>query len=282
MPRLHAKHRTEIRYAGAVGESVNEVRLTPCANGRQSVEWSHMRTEPAAEMLTHRDAFGNVVHWFQLTSPHDTLVVESEAIVVTRPAPPRAKGGGGAMGDTADPRYADEQAEFLAGSRHVRWVDPVGAFADALDLDEGGGALVWGCSLEAAVNRAITYTPGVTHVDTPVEEVVRVGHGVCQDMAHLMIAIARRRGVAARYVSGWLHLAGHDGPGESHAWVELAIPGLGWVEFDPTHPEPSLGDYVRLASGRDYGDVPPLRGSYIGPPTVRMGVTVEVKEIAGS
>lgn len=281
MPRLHAKHRTEIRYAGAVGESVNEVRLTPSANGRQSVEWSHVRCEPAAEMLSHRDAYGNLVHWFQLTDPHGRLVVESEAIVVTRPAPPRTPGSSGALTGTADPGYADLHAEFLAGSRHVRWVDPVGSFADALPLDESGDALAWACSLEAEVNRAITYMPGVTHVDTPVEEVVRVGHGVCQDMAHLMIAIARRRGVAARYVSGWLHLSGQDEPGESHAWVELNLPGLGWVEFDPTHPVPRLGDYVKLASGRDYGDVPPLKGSYLGPPTEKMTVTVEVREIGG-
>ena len=96
----------------------------------------------------------------------------------------------------------------------------------------------------------------MTEVDTPVEEVVRVGRGVCQDMAHLMIAIARRRGVAARYVSGWLNLPGLDVPGESHAWVELAIPGMEWVEFDPTHPEPAHEHYIRLALGRDYADAP--------------------------
>ena len=123
----------------------------------------------------------------------------------------------------------------------------------------------WGATLEAEINEAIVYTPGVTEVDTPVEEVVRVGRGVCQDMAHLMIAVARRRGVAARYVSGWLHLPGLEGPGESHAWVEIAVPGLGWVEFDPTHPSPATEHYVRLAVGRDYADVPPLRGSYLGP-----------------
>ncbi|MBJ7456567.1 MAG: transglutaminase family protein, partial [Thermoleophilia bacterium] len=236
MPRLHAKHRTEIRYAGSVGESVNEIRLTPSGNGRQQVEWSHVRTEPAAELLTHKDAYGNEVHWFQLTDPHDVLVVESEAIVVTRPSAPRQTDAGDRLAAAADPVYADMHAEFLAGSPQVRWVDPVGGFADDLALDESGTALTWGRSLEAEVNRAIVYTPGVTDVDTPVEEVVRVGRGVCQDMAHLMIAIARRRGVAARYVSGWLHLPGLDVPGESHAWVELAIPGLGWVEFDPTHP----------------------------------------------
>lgn len=279
MPRLHAKHRTEIRYAGQVGESVNEIRLTPSANGRQSVEWSHVRTEPAAELMTHADAYGNVVHWFQMTDPHDVLVVESEAIVVTRPSAPRTADAGERLSAAADPVYADLHAEFLSGSSRVRWVDPVARFADELALDESGTALTWGRSLEAEVNRAIVYTPGVTDVDTPVEEVVRVGRGVCQDMAHLMIAVARRRGVAARYVSGWLHLPGLDVPGESHAWVEMAIPGLGWVEFDPTHPEPAHEHYVRLASGRDYADVPPLRGSYLGPPTEAMAVTVEVREV---
>ena len=279
MPRLHAKHRTEIRYAGKVGESVNEIRLTPSGDGRQTVEWTHVRTEPPAELLSHRDAYGNLVHWFQLIEPHDLLVVESEAIVVTRPSAPRIAGAGDPLAGAADPGYVDRNAEFLSGSPYVRWVDPVGEFADALALDEGGTALTWARSLEAEVNRAIVYTTGVTEVDTHVEEVVRVGRGVCQDMAHLMIAISRRRGVAARYVSGWLNLPGLDLPGESHAWVELSIPGIGWVEFDPTHPEPAHENYVRLAAGRDYADVPPLRGSYLGPRTEGMAVAVEVKDL---
>lgn len=280
MPRLHAKHRTEIRYAGNVGESVNEIRLLPSGNGRQVVEWASVRVEPAAELLPHRDVYGNEVRWFQLIEPHGVLLVEAEAIVHTRAAPPRTEGGAGfaAIGDDA---YAEEYAEFLAGSPHIRWVEPVAGFADGLALDEGDGVLAWARSLEAGVNGAIRYTQGATQVDTPIEEVVRVGRGVCQDMAHVMIACARRRGVAARYVSGWLNLPDHEGPGESHAWTELAIPGIGWVEFDPTHPEPASENYVRLAVGRDYADVAPLRGSYIGPPTEAMAVTVEVRELPG-
>ncbi|WP_217914568.1 transglutaminase family protein [Miltoncostaea marina] len=278
MPRLHARHRTEIRYAGPVGESVNEVRLTPRADGRQDVEWRHLRVQPGAELAGHRDAFGNEVRWFQLTEPHETLVVESEAIVVTRPpAPARAGAGAAAL---ADPGYRDAHAEFLAPSPHVRPSAALEEFARGLALG-GDDVLGWARALEGGVNAAIVYEPGVTAVDTPVEEVVRVGRGVCQDMAHLMIACARQRGLAARYVSGWLHLPGHQGPGESHAWVEVAIPGAGWVEFDPTHPEPAHEHYVRVAVGRDYGDVPPLRGSYLGPPTEAMTVTVDVRLLPG-
>jgi transglutaminase-like putative cysteine protease len=281
MPRLHAKHRTEIRYAGPVGESVNEVRLMPAGNGRQTVEWSMLRVAPAAEMVAHRDAFGNQVSWFQLAEPHESLVVESEAIVLTRPTPPRVTGSCAGFDAIDDPGYADGFAEFLAGSTHIRWVEPVAGFADAMGLDESDGVLGWARALELGVNERIAYTPGATRVDSPVEEVVRVGRGVCQDMAHLMIACARRRGVAARYISGWLNTPGNEGPGESHAWVELAVPGLGWVEFDPTHPEPASEHYVRLAVGRDYADVPPLRGSYLGPATESMLVTVEVRELPG-
>ncbi len=281
MPRLHAKHRTEIRYAGAVGESVNEIRLLPRANGRQEVEWANLRVSPAAELVAHSDAYGNEVQWFQLVEPHETLVVEAEAVVHTRPAPPRVPDSCLGFAALDDPAYGDDHAEFLSGSTHIRWVEPVAGFAEGLGLSEEGGVLGWARALEAGVNSAIAYTPGATRVDSPVEEVVRVGRGVCQDMAHLMIACARRRGVAARYISGWLHLPNHEGPGESHAWVELNVPGLGWVEFDPTHPEPASEHYVRLAVGRDYADVPPLKGSYLGPPTDAMSVTVEVRELPG-
>jgi transglutaminase-like putative cysteine protease len=270
-----------MRYAGAAGESVNEIRLSPTDNGRQRVEWSHVRVEPAAELFDHTDAFGNRVCWFQLVGEHDVLVVESEAIVETAPGPRHPASAGGEMSELDDPGYRDLHAECLTPSAHVRWGGPVAELGDRLDLDEADGALAWVRLLEAEVNRAIAYTTGVTRVDTPVEEVVRAGAGVCQDMAHLMIALCRRRGMAARYVSGWLHLPGVERPGESHAWIEAAVPGLGWVELDPTHPDPSHEDYVRLAVGRDYADVPPLRGSYLGPPTEAMTVVVQVKELPG-
>ena len=170
-------------------------------------------------------------------------------------------------------------AEFLAGSPHVRWTRPIGDFADALGIDREEGVLAWARALEGAINSTIVYTPRRDPGGHPRGGGGAVGRGVCQDMAHLMIAICRRHGVASRYVSGWLYQPGSEGPGESHAWVEAAIPGLGWVELDPTHPAPRHERYVRLATGRDYTDVPPLRGSYLGPATEEMTVTVEIKEL---
>ena len=280
MPRLHAKHKTEIRYAGTVGESVNEIRLSPSDNGRQRVEWAHVRIEPGAELFGHRDVYGNDVRWFQLVDPHESLVVESEAVVVTRPAaalPTSVWGIGFAA--VADPGYLDSMAEFLAGSPQVRWTRPIGDFATPWASTGRRGCWPGRAPWRAPSTPPSSTRRGATQVDTPVEEVVAVGRGVCQDMAHLMIAVSRRHGLAARYVSGWLYQPGSEGPGESHAWVEAGIPGLGWVELDPTHPAPQHERYVRLATGRDYSDVPPLKGSYLGPATKEMTVTVEITEL---
>ena len=169
-----------------------------------------------------------------------------------------------------DPRLIDQFAEFLLPSsivdvgRDRRRVRPPGA------ARRPGRRRGWLRGLERAVNDNIVYRQGVTDVDTSVEHVVRTGQGVCQDMAHLFIALCRRQGVPARYISGWMHQAGRDEPSESHAWCEAWVPGVGWVEFDPTHPEPDLSHYIRVAVGRDYADVPPFRGTYVGDPTERM------------
>jgi transglutaminase-like putative cysteine protease len=173
----------------------------------------------------------------------------------------------------------DAQAEYLLPSSLVHWPETVERFADGLGVDGIPDVVAWLRRTERAVNENILYEKGATGVDTTVERVVKAGRGVCQDMAHLFIALCRRRGVPARYVSGWLHEPGRGGPGESHAWCEAWVPGAGWMEFDPTHPAPDLSHFVRLGVGRDYMDVPPFRGAYVGAPTERMTVTVELHEL---
>lgn len=279
MPKLRAKHRTEIRYGGQAGESINELHLSPMVDAHQEVEWSRIVVDPGAETHTHLDCYGNVVHWFHVAEPHGALVVESEAVVYTRVRAPVSEDGP-RLEDLRDPAYIDTWAEYLAPSEMVRWGRPVMALLARMSLPSGGAVAEWAGAAEAEVNRLISYVPGATVVDTPLEQVVRDRRGVCQDMAHLMIAICRARGVAARYVSGWLHVHDSATPAESHAWVEVALPGSGWREYDPTHPGPALESYVRLAVGRDYADVPPLRGSYLGPPTEAMRVTVTMDEVA--
>lgn len=276
MRRLLAKHRTEMVYAGRARESVNELRLQPRSHARQTVELAHIVVTPATSVYRHVDVFGNEVAWFQVVAPHERLVVESHALVtvaasgLTDDAIPRQT--------LDDPRLIDLFAEFLLPSTIATWSEAVDGFARRAQLGVPGDVGAWLRAVERAVNDNIIYRQGVTDVDTSVEHVVRAGQGVCQDMAHLFIVLCRREGVPARYISGWMHQAGRDEPSESHAWCEAWVPGIGWVEFDPTHPEPDLSHYIRVAVGRDYADVPPFRGTYVGDPTEQMIVSVEIEE----
>jgi transglutaminase-like putative cysteine protease len=276
MRRLLAKHRTEMVYAGHASQSINELRLLPRSHARQTVELAHIVVTPPATVYRHIDVFGNEVAWFQLDEAHDRLIVESHALVnvagsgLTDDAIPRQR--------LDDPHLVDQFAEFLLPSPLVEWGDGVRTLAAAAGPLDDAAVDVWLRAAERMVNECIVYRQGVTGVDTAVEEVVRAGHGVCQDMAHLFIAICRNRGVPARYISGWMHAPGRDEPSESHAWCEAWVPGRGWCEFDPTHPDPDLSQYIRVAVGRDYTDVPPFRGTYVGDPTAEMIVTVEIDE----
>ena len=275
--RLTVRHRTELRYPVPSRESVNHVRLTPVAGPQQEVRAASVQTFPEARISWFDDAFGNRVGWFQVHEPHDRLVVEATAIVEPL-HPARATPSALALAAWEDVEldsYGEDHAEFLVPSTFARWSPTVQQFADELGIsaDRPGE---WLAELEYALAENISYSPGFTRVDTPIERVIQIRRGVCQDLAQLFIALARRRGIATRYVSGWLYRPGADTPGESHAWAEAFLPGVGWIQFDPTHPDPDLGRYVRIGVGRDYADVPPLRGSYVGAVADDMVVEVTV------
>jgi transglutaminase-like putative cysteine protease len=282
--RLHARHRTELVYDGHARESVNEARLVPRSHLRQTVERSSLAVDPGTDVAAHVDAFGNEVRWFQVVDGHERLVIEAEAVVRTQGRPriePSLSPAEEWAALDAD-AYRDPLAEFLMRSPYVDWGEAVAALVESLHVPREGPMWDWLHELARTVHGAVEYERGATEVDTPVEAVARLRRGVCQDLAHLAIALCRIQGMAARYVSGWLFEPEHRGPGESHAWVEAHVPGTGWVEIDPTHPDPALDRYVRLAMGRDYSDVPPVRGNYLGAPAVSMEVTVEIDDLGAS
>lgn len=281
--RLRVSHRTELAYAGLARESVNEARLLPVDGPRTRVEQMRVDVNPDVPVHSHRDVYGNEVSWFQVVEPHDALVVESHGIVTSSGQAPLARSldaeeEWAALGDQA---LRDAEADFLMRSPHASWGRRVAALADELPERNGLGVGEWVEAVAASVHEGVAYTTGATIVGTPVEVVAAERRGVCQDLAHLTIALFRRAGIPARYVSGWLHDPARGAPGESHAWVEALVPGAGWLEVDPTHPEPVTARWVRVATGRDYADVTPLRGVYMGAPTEAMVVTVQTEEESG-
>ena len=115
------------------------------------------------------------------------------------------------------------------------------------------------------IYQEIEYSSGITHVDTLLNEVLALRKGVCQDFAHLFIGIARRHGIPARYVSGYLHQGqGFFGDAQMHAWTEAYVPDLGWIGFDPTNNILAASDHIKVAHGRDYEDCAPLKGVVYG------------------
>ena len=279
--KLFVKHRTEFAYAGAASESVNEIRLGPVDGPRQRVEYSRITLTPSADVAESTDVWGNRVWWCQIVADHPRLVVEAESLISLREPTSVSAGEDGADGWRAieNEEYREAWAEFLLPSDLVAWSDATRRFADGLVVSPAGGVASWARQLAAALNAALVYERGATDVTTTVDGVIEAGRGVCQDFAHVFVALCRLHGVAARYVSGWMFETDRDGPVESHAWAEVNIPGVGWVEEDPTHVGEVSDRYVRIACGRDYLDVVPIKGTYVGGMTESMEVSVELREV---
>jgi transglutaminase-like putative cysteine protease len=130
------------------------------------------------------------------------------------------------------------------------------------------------------VFRTIAYRPKTTGVGTLATDALKQRSGVCQDFAHVALGMCRNSGIPAKYVSGYfIKTQRRAGETEaSHAWIEAFVPGFGWAGYDPTHDLPADERYVKIASGRDYADVPPVSGTYRGGKTRSLNVEVEVRE----
>jgi len=287
--RLDINHITRYRYDRPVVASYNEARVTPLPVPDQLVIDAQVAVRPPAELFCYRDYWGALVHCFDVHVPHQSLIVTSRAVVETAPlaagrtgAEPddqRPGGGTGSAGWPAlsEPGVADRFYEFVAPSRLVTPHDLAGPAGELrARYDEPGEAvpavLDW-------VHDQLEYGTGATHVHTSASEAWRAGKGVCQDFAHLTLAVLRAMGIPARYVSGYFYpdekgVVGAKVLGESHAWVEAWTGG--WASHDPTNRVQVGERHVVVARGRDYADVAPVRGIYSGPPCSSSEVTVEL------
>jgi transglutaminase-like putative cysteine protease len=277
--RLRIVHRTQVRYQEPVRASYNEARMTPPSLPRQTVLDSEVTADIPVPIWCYADYWGTVVSSFDIQAPHGELEILAKATVDTRPAPSPARPLPWAV---LTERAADgDRLEFLART---------GRTAVGAELAEAARERVAGADpLEAAseivswVNGRVGYVRGATEVHTGAQQVWDIGEGVCQDMAHVTVALLREIGLPARYVSGYLHPMagaepGDEMQGESHAWAEYWDGE--WVACDPTNLAQVGERHVVVATGRDYGDVPPLKGIYRGAPDSSMRVAVSVTRLA--
>jgi transglutaminase-like putative cysteine protease len=298
--RYAVRHETLYQYSRRVAHSHQQLHLTPRNFPRQSCIDHSIRIVPQPSVRSeYLDAFGNRVTRVELDRPHDelTVVAEMEVSLAALPQVPEEEGES----------WESVRAElcYHAHARDAAWLEAMRfrnespfvrikrLFSDfARDcLEPGGTVLEVASGLMMKVNEEFTYAPGETEIATPLLEVLEKRRGVCQDYAHLMIACLRSAGLAARYVSGYLHTGASQGEAQlgaasllgsdaSHAWVAVFAPPFGWVEFDPTNNLRVQQQHVALAWGRDFGDVSPLRGVILGGRTHTLEVRVAVQALA--
>lgn len=278
------RHRTRFIYATPVSECVMELRMRPANDGPQRCLQFEVEVQPRARVFAYRDFLGNWVHHFDLPRRHSQLLITARAQVQLEPAPVLPAALPPTAWDELDQAAARaEHWDFLQPSHFATWSPALVAFADELG-DTGRRAadpLTTARRVMTAMHDGFVYAPQSTRVDSPIDEALASHRGVCQDFTHVMIALLRRLGVPCRYVSGYI--APHADLADpqpttiaTHAWVEVQLPGLGWVGMDPTHNVVTGERHVRVAVGRDYADVPPTRGTFKGNTASTLEVSVEV------
>jgi transglutaminase-like putative cysteine protease len=287
--RLDVRYRTAFAYSENTSESQNELRACPTTDATQRLLDYRVSVEPGARVFSYIDAWGTRVDAFGIRRHHTSMAVTAEASVETRPRPlPTAAPRTEALrrGD-----FVEGHIEYLQRDRNTDWgagVIEVAQRQQALAGPDVVGAIL---AIHRFVGTNLEYRPGSTEVGIEVEEVLAGGHGVCQDFAHLAVSMCRSLGIPARYVSGYL-FTDRDDSGEvpvgdtvyvqTHAWMEAAVPGWGWLALDPTNGQVVGEHHVKIGHGRSYDDVQPLRGVFLGPAASSVHPVVEIRRVDGS
>ncbi len=278
------QHQTRYRYDSPVSESIMELRMQPRSEWQQRCLSCFIKVNPKARVLIYRDHLGNHIHHFSVAPKHTQLLITAETTVEVFPAPD--------LPDALPEQAWDELDRILTFEDHWEFLMPsdfagptplLAEFAAEIDAQRRRDPLSLVRELNKAIYDKFEYAREHTGVDSPIDHALAGRKGVCQDFAHILIALLRELRIPARYVSGYLY---HSKPnrdrsadGASHAWVEAMLPGFGWIGFDPTNDLIAGERHIRTAIGRDYSDVPPTRGTYRGDAQSELDVLVRVVQI---
>lgn len=277
------RHSTRYRYSRPVWQSNMEVRMHPRSENTQRCFTFQLSVSPRARIFSNTDHIGNIVHYFDIPEPHNQLTIIADALVdVDQPIQLPPSLGLGAWNELDQLIEREDYWDMLMPSVFARSSPVLVEFARELGVekraDEDPLSLV--VRLNNELYEKFSYVKQSTSVDSPIEAALRQRQGVCQDFAHIMIALLRNIHVPCRYVSGYLY---HDSlhedrsaEGATHAWVEVLMPGLGWIGLDPTNRLLSGERHIRTAIGRDYADVPPTLGTMKGSTETELQVRVRV------
>ncbi|HWE98779.1 MAG TPA: transglutaminase family protein [Caulobacteraceae bacterium] len=283
------RHVTEYVYDATVRESVMELWMQPRSGGGHHLVNAEIEIDPPAQLFSFADNWGNTVRYFDVPFPHQRLTITARSLVDADEAEPvpEALDVGEWERLRGEPVRADcwdflRPHGFATPTRALRRFCRERGIDKLTSLDP----LTALRRLNTILYQGLDYEPGVTAADSPIDEALIAGRGVCQDFAHIMIAICRGWGVPARYVSGYLGASRDEherfNPEATHAWIEVFLPSLRWIGFDPTNDALAGPRHIPVAIGRDYSDVPPARGVFKGDAESRLSVGVSVRESTAS
>ncbi|SDC59533.1 transglutaminase family protein [Paraburkholderia lycopersici] len=258
--QLAIRHDTVYRYEAPVHYSIQQLRLSPLTTPTQIVTQWHI--DAPGKLDAGRDAYGNAMMTLVLTRPHTEIRLRVRGEVETVALPD----GRLSEGEGPVPMH-----HFTSPTRLTEADEALMEFAHSLaPLDDTAAVL----QAAERIAERVRYESGVTDVTHTAADALALGRGVCQDHAHVMLAVCRARGVPARYVSGYIDPG--DVPGmASHAWVDVWLDN-GWVTVDVTHACFASEKYCRIAVGRDYDAAAPVRGSRVGGAGETLDVSVHV------
>ena len=277
------EHVSRYVYASPVRHCVMALCMMPRDDDGQRVLHFEASTAPHAPLNDEVDGFGNTKQVLTLHRAHQVLEVTARSTVeTTRKAPSPSSPGTCAWEEIRTSRGSFAQWDFTHPSSLARPTSALADFVNRRGIAPRGAPVESLLRLSDTLHDSFEYVPGSTSVVSPIDHILESGRGVCQDYAHVMIAIARSWGVPTRYVSGYVHVkraGGRTPETASHAWTECFLSDLGWVGFDPTNNRFVDERYVSVAVGRDYQDVAPTRGVLVGGGETSLEVSVRMRAL---
>ena len=275
------RHLTKFTYSKPVSESVMEVRMHPRSDSNQRCLTFSLSVSPRCRVFSYRDHLGNNVHHFDIPGQHGQLVIVGESLVEYQPLADIPSFLSHDAWAELDSIVAEgDYWEMLLPSEFALPTPLLEELAAEMGVVRRDDPVMLLIELNHSLYEKFSYCPRTTRVDSPIDEALLSRQGVCQDFAHIMIALVRRLGIPCRYVSGYLYHRKEDQDRSvsdaSHAWVEAMVPHLGWVGFDPTNALVAGNRHIRTALGRDYADVPPTKGIFLGRTASELYVAVQV------
>ncbi|MFT3785744.1 MAG: transglutaminase family protein [Tepidisphaeraceae bacterium] len=271
---IRLTHATELKYSDMISESVMEIRVAPRQETYQHRLSFDLAIGPPTSVSSYFDWLGNTVHHFTINGFHDQLrIVATSVLDVNR-----------TMFHYLDmpdvwplPKLEDYTLyDYLKPSGPIVDVPALHEVIKELNVKEGMPLGELSDRMLTLIAEKFEYVKGITSAASPITDVLEHRKGVCQDFTHLFIAMARVLGIPARYVSGLVHPLDREirGALQTHAWCELLFPSHGWMALDPTNRQQAGSNFVTVAVGRDYRDVPPNRGTWRGSAKESINVAV--------